>query len=484
MDTVNLIDIELKINKYKLILNFNSSNDLKISLVIKQQIIDNYNIINSHNIDNVKIDYNLWYGEIALNKKYTINFEITNKNTYNLKININKNISNYEFVSYQILSNDNDIIYDSLNNFNSLLLTNINNNYNFENSNGKYKYPLISNTFDSTEIVEMNKFLISGAQLTMGSKVEKFESEFAKYIGSNYAIMVNSGSSANLLAIAAISNFMFDGHLNIGDEVLVPTLCWSTTVWPLLQFGLKPVFIDIKKETMNINEELIEKYITDKTKAIMLVHVMGNCCDMENLMKITQKYNLFLIEDTCESLGSSFNNNKLGSFGNFGTFSFYYSHHITTIEGDMVTTNTKKNYDLLRCLRAHGWTRYHDDDEQQKYNTLYSDIDSRYMFVNMGFNFRPMEMQAVMGSIQLTKLDHKNINRIYNYENIKNKILNHPLNTNIITIPTKLDKSYIAWFGFCFYINKNLMHKRKDYIQYLEQNLIENRPIITGNFTR
>jgi CDP-6-deoxy-D-xylo-4-hexulose-3-dehydrase len=236
---------------------------------------------------------------------------------------------------------------------------------------------------------------------------------------------------------------------------------------------------------MNIEENIIECHITEKTKAILLVHVMGNCCNMDLIEKIALKYNLLVVEDTCESLGSSFKNKKLGSFGTFGTYSFYYSHHITTIEGGMVVTNNKKNYDLLRCLRAHGWTRYFDKNEQEMYKNRYPDIDTRYMFVNVGYNFRPMELQAVMGLVQLEKLNLKNENRIYNYTELKKNILKHEKNNDSkIILFQEQNDSYIAWFGFCFYLNKKYTEDYNNFILYLEKNSIENRPIITGNFTR
>lgn len=364
----------------------------------------------------------------------------------------------------------------------SLLLCNIKKNIN--GVNAKYKYPLIANTYDHEEIYALCKFLISGEQLTMGQNVANFEDKFAKYVGARYAVMVNSGSSANLLAVATLTNFMFDGHLNPGDEVIVPIVCWSTTVWPLIQHGLVPIFVDIDAHTFNINVDELQNKISNKTKGIMLVHIMGNSCDMEPILKLAKKYNLRIIEDTCESLGSKYDDIHLGTFGDFGTYSFYFSHHITTIEGGMVVTNDKNSYELLKCIRSHGWIRYFEHNKKKEYIDKFKDVDERYMFVNTGYNLRPMELQAVMGLIQLSKLESKNENRIYNFNLITNKIKDHPKNKDLIYCQKAMHNSYNAWFGLCLCLNIKFENIYKEFMKYLEDKLIENRPIVTGNFAR
>ena len=224
------------------------------------------------------------------------------------------------------------------------------------NFNEKYKFPLNENIIDKEDIVLMIEVLMSG-YVTMGKKVLEFEKKFAKYLGVKYAIMVNSGSSANLLAMSAAVNLSKNNRLKKGDKILVPAVCWSTSVWPILQCGLIPVFVDVSIETMNIDLLDLKKKLKDDIKGIVLVHILGNCTNMDELMKIVKENNLFLLEDTCESLGSRFDDKFLGTFGNFGTFSFYYSHHITTIEGGMVVCNNDDDYEILKSLRAHGWIR-------------------------------------------------------------------------------------------------------------------------------
>lgn len=468
MNKIHLPNILLNAGLYSVYIVTMSNHDLDISFEIDNSKFP------------TKILYESRYNEIGTKKKYTTKFNVNNCHDVKFSYQINNPTCEYEVLNCEIFDNSDQLIYST----NTVEHTQNIIKSNLSKSQSKYEYPLISKTFDEKEIMALVNFLTSGSQLTMGNQVENFENEFAKYIGANHAVMVNSGSSANLLAVSAITNFMFKNHLNQGDEVLVPTLCWSTSVWPLIQCNLVPVFVDVNAETMNINEEDIEKYITPKTKAIMLVHVMGNCCNMNKIMELVKKHKLLLIEDTCESLGSSYNGKKLGAFGTFGTYSFYYSHHITTIEGGMVITNSKEEYDLLRCLRAHGWTRYFDDNDKQKFKELYPNIDERYMFVNLGYNLRPMEMQAVMGRIQLQKLDEKNKNRIYNFSKLSCAILNHPKNNNLIILPKQLENTNACWFGLCIFLNTNVFDKRNDFVKFLELNSIENRPIITGNFVR
>ena len=347
----------------------------------------------------------------------------------------------------------------------------------------KFNYPLVENTYDKTEIVDMIEVLMSN-KLTMGKNVELFEKKFAEYIGSKYAVMVNSGSSANLISMAALTNLQNNNRLNYGDKVIVPGICWSTSIFPILQFGLIPVIVDVDPITMNIDINKLNQKIKDDTsiKGIVLVHVLGNCADMDKLMNIVKENNLFLLEDTCESLGSSFNNKKLGTFGNFGTFSFYYSHHITTIEGGMVVCDNENDYELIKCLRAHGWTR--NLNKKEDYEKKYENIDKRFLFVNLGYNLRPMEIQGKMGLSQLLKLDSKNKNRIYNHDKFIDLLLNNKKNKNIFYTPIKSNNSYIAWFGIVIIIHKEYKHHLKNFLVHLNNNSVETRPIISGNITQ
>ena len=217
-------------------------------------------------------------------------------------------------------------------------------------------YPLLSEAFSSRDINEAKKVLIS-RRLTMSKYTSEFEKKFARYVGSKYAIMVNSGSSANLLAVSALCNPMRDKKLKKGEEVLIPAVCWSTSLWPIVQNGLVPKFVDVDVDNLNISLKDLKKKITKKTKALMLVHVLGTCSNMSEIIKICKKKKNLLIEDTCESLGTKFKKKMLGTIGEFGTYSFYYSHQITCGEGGMIVCKSKKDYKILYSLRSHGWSR-------------------------------------------------------------------------------------------------------------------------------
>lgn len=340
------------------------------------------------------------------------------------------------------------------------------------------KFPLGQNVHDADDILNMIGELLTG-KFTMGEQVNNFERKFAEYIGVKHAVMVNSGSSANLIALSVLTNHKCNNRLVPGDEVLVPALCWSTSVFPIIQCGLTPTFVDVNPLTLNIDLDDLKKKITNKTKAIMLVHVLGNSTNMRALIEIVKQHNLILIEDTCESLGSKYDDKYLGSFGAIGTYSFYYSHHITTMEGGMVVCDDDDYYELMKCLRAHGWTRSLKDKD--KIQSQYPDLDPRFTFVNLGYNVRPMEIQASMGIGQLEKLQTKNNNRKTNYKNIKNKIENDLRNT-FLSFPNESDNTDIAWFGITLFLEENI--RLSDYLNYLTENGVENRPIITGNIIR
>lgn len=341
----------------------------------------------------------------------------------------------------------------------------------------KNSFPLGQNVHDANDILKMISTLLT-EKFTMSEQVSKFEKMFADYIGVKHAMMVNSGSSANLIALSVLSNYKCK-KLQPGDEVLVPALCWSTSVFPIIQCNLKPIFVDVDAKSLNINLADLEKKITPKTKALMLVHVLGNCTDMSELNKIIEKYNLILIEDTCESLGSKYQDKYLGTFGEIGTYSFYYSHHITTVEGGMIITNDDEYYELMKCLRAHGWSR--ELKNKSEIETAYPEIDSRFTFCNLGFNVRPMEIQGTMGISQLQKLAEKNENRKTNYYKIKNKIQTDPRGY-FLNFPNEAIEGDIAWFGVTLFLDNKI--KLKDYLNYLTTNGVENRPIITGNIVR
>ncbi len=339
-------------------------------------------------------------------------------------------------------------------------------------------YPLTTNTINN-EDKKLAIEVIKSGKITRGYFNKSVEKYFSKKF-NRYALLVNSGSSANLLALSLLTNNKGRYNLNKSDEVIIPTLCWSTSLYPIIQTGLKPVFVDVDINTLNLDLEKLEKKITKKTKAIMLIHALGNCTNMSLLMKIVKKYNLILIEDTCEALGSKFNNKYLGSYGSISSFSFYFSHHITSGEGGLVLCKNYKDYKVLLSLRAHGWSREIDKLERNKskgFNKLFN-------FINLGFNLRLTDIQAALLFNQVKKIDKFRKNRLYNY-NLINKIFKKDkfLNDNINFI-VNFKNAEISWFNFPIILKKLKNKKRDEICEKLYKLGIETRPIISGDFSK
>ena len=325
---------------------------------------------------------------------------------------------------------------------------------------GKIIYPLLSDAFNNKDI-QCGINVIKSKFITMSKVTRRFEKKFAKKVGSKFALMTNSGSSANLLAVSAIVNPMFKKHLKAGDEVLIPSVCWSTSLWPIIQNNLKPVFVDVEMNTFNISIDHLLKKITKKTKAIMCVHILGTSANMYKIKKIAKLHNLLIIEDTCESLGAKFNNKCLGTFGEFGTYSFYYSHQITSGEGGMIVCNDKSNYNIVKSLRSHGWSR--DIVIDKKIKKKFKKIDDRFLFINSGYNLRPTDIQAAIAENQLKRLSKFMKVRNHNRELIIKKIkLNKKWSNqfNFVNVSSKIEPS---WFGLPIIVNNKFKNKKKNF---------------------
>lgn len=342
-------------------------------------------------------------------------------------------------------------------------------------------FPLIGATIDHREITAAVDVLLSG-RLTMGEKVREFEQEFARVVGAPYAVMVNSGSSANLLAVSAGTAPGRRERLSPGDEVLVPAVCWSTSVWPLLQHGLRPVFVDVDPRTLNLDVADLGRRITPKTKALFAVHVLGNSAPMPELLAVARQHRLLVLEDTCESLGATFLGQWLGTLGDFGTYSFYFSHHLTTGEGGMVVCRTLEDADLLRSLRAHGWSR--DLSNRDQVEREHADVDPRFLFVNAGYNVRPLELQGAIGLCQLQRLAEMNETRDRNRARLIRALVEHPGWDGRFEFSAASGGTMPAWFGFACLLREDFPLSKRDFLDHLTRNGIENRPIISGNFTR
>ena len=346
-------------------------------------------------------------------------------------------------------------------------------------SKNKFFYPLLNDPFDKKDLIEGIKVILS-RQITMSSRTKIFETIFKNKIKVKHSLMVNSGSSANLLAMQCLVNPYRKRKLKKGDEILIPALCWSTSLWPIVQSGLKPIFVDINVLDLNIDLDDLEKKITKNTKAIMLVHVLSNSTDMDKLIKLKKKYNLILIEDTCESLGSKYKRKYLGTFGDFSTFSFYYSHQITSGEGGMICCKERSDYEIVKSLRSHGWSRGLIDEK--KISRRNKNLDPKFIFYNSGFNLRPTDISAAIGSSQFKRLNKFSLIRSFNRNKIINSIKRDPRWNNQITFINSRKHIKASWFGLPFYLNNISSINKLEFIKKLEKNGIETRPIISGSF--
>ena len=336
-----------------------------------------------------------------------------------------------------------------------------------------HKYQLSDDTWGKEEINAILEVITSN-KFTMGDRVKAFEKAFSEYFGSKYAVMVNSGSSANLILFSAL---VLSGKINKGDEIIVPAVSWSTTYFPLIQNGLKIKFVDIDRETLNIDISKLEKAISKNTKAIFAVNLLGNPNNFELLFDICQKYNLLLIEDNCEALGAKYNNKYTGTFGIAGSFSFFYSHHICTMEGGMVVTDDKELYEYMLSLRAHGWTRNLPKDSKiyQKNSDEFYEL---FNFILPGYNLRPLEIEAAIGIEQLKKVDKIIENRRKNAQYFKERL------DNMRIYDTQKEIGESSWFGFPIILKEKYQGKRDLVVNFLKEKGIEVRPIVAGNFLR
>jgi CDP-6-deoxy-D-xylo-4-hexulose-3-dehydrase len=262
-------------------------------------------------------------------------------------------------------------------------------------------YELSASTWGPEEIEAIRQTVERG-RFTMGEEVAAFEREFAAYFGMKYGVMVNSGSSANLVAVASLF-YKKERPLERGDEVIVPAMSWSTTYHPLQQYGLKLRFVDVELDTLNLDVSKLERALTPRTRAIVAVSILGNPARLDEIETFAREHGLYLLEDNCESMDGELNGRKTGTFGHLNTFSFFFSHHISTMEGGIVLTNDLELDHLLRSLRAHGWTRDLPPGSPL-YERRGSDHFEAYRFILPGYNVRPLELSGAIGRQQLKKL--------------------------------------------------------------------------------
>ena len=353
----------------------------------------------------------------------------------------------------------------------------------FENSReefipGKTKISIASPTYGFAEVNEALDSLLS-TWVTMGKKVKKFENSFGRYIGSKYSVMVNSGSSANLLALSILTNPKFSKRIEAGSEVLTPAVTWATTLFPIVNVNLVPSIIDVGLEDFNLDVDKLRKSITKKTKAIMPVHLLGNPANMKEIVDIAKEYDLFVIEDSCEAHGAEFNNKKIGSFGDISTFSFFLSHHISTIEGGMLLTKNEEIFELAKSMRIFGSIR--DQKNKKQIAKKNPELDPRFLFDSLGYNIRPTEIQGAFGIHQIKKLE-KFIKIRTSNANFWNKKL--AKFSNYLLLHSQRPNTRHAWFGYPITVRSPAPFSRDQLVNFLEKKNIETRPIMAGDITK
>lgn len=341
-----------------------------------------------------------------------------------------------------------------------------------------YKYPLATATWDQAEYDALQRVITSG-MFTMGPKVFEFEKQFASYLGAKHCVMVNSGSSANLLMVAALFYSKNpDLALKAGDEVIVPAVSWSTTYYPLHQYGLKIKFVDIDLQTLNFDLDALEKAVTDKTRLIMAVNLLGNPNDFDRIKSIIGDKKITLIEDNCESLGAQFMGKQAGTFGVMGSYSSFFSHHISTMEGGLISTDDEELHHILLSLRAHGWTR-----NLPKFNQVCGEksddpFKESFRFVLPGYNVRPLEISGALGIEQIRKLPSLVAERRKNAAMLQSVMQDHPT----VLIQKEIGES--SWFGFSLVIRPGVSLTRDALLSKLNALGFEVRPIVAGNFAK
>lgn len=347
------------------------------------------------------------------------------------------------------------------------------------------RVPLASSGLRKSDIDAVMRVLESG-NLTMGNEVKKFEAKMSSYLGVKHFVMVNSGSSANLLMIEALMRpAVTRPRLNLGDSVLVPAIAWPTTIWPLIQLGLNPLFVDVDPNTLALDLEAAQKLIDTSripVKGIFPIHPLGYAIPPSKLQEFTSKNELILINDVCESLGSWSEGKHAGTTGMASSFSFYFSHHITTMEGGGVATDDDALADDLRSMRSHGWSR--DRSDVSTWNAQLSSNDSKFLFVSTGYNVRPMEIQAAIGSLQIVEID----NFVNKRREIAHRVYRALRGTQLSVIgdgafQNAESAKTNSWMLIPIQVKgPNVAERKRRILDKLASLEIETRPVLTGNF--
>lgn len=354
---------------------------------------------------------------------------------------------------------------------------------------GSTKIPYAGRVFDEEELLNLVESSLE-FWLTTGRFSKKFETDFARFLGVKYCSLVNSGSSANLLAFMALtSDELGDRKIQKGDEVITVAATFPTTIAPIIQYGAVPVFLDITLESLNIDVTQLSQALTPKTKAVMLAHTLGNPFDLNAIKKFCNQHQLWLIEDNCDALGSTYDGKLTGTFGDIATSSFYPPHHITMGEGGAVYTNDALLNKIINSLRDWGrdcWCASGKDNTcgkrfSQDQGSLPFGYDHKYIYTHFGYNLKVTDMQAAIGCAQLKKLPSFVQRRRDNYETLS-RLLKPFEEYFLFSQPTP--KSNPSWFGFLMTVRKDAKFSRNELTAYLEKHKIQTRMLFAGNITR
>lgn len=336
-------------------------------------------------------------------------------------------------------------------------------------------YELASSTWGPEELGAIRR-VIDSDRFTMGEYVLRFEQDFARKFGVKHALMVGSGSAANLVGIAALF-FRRQRPLRRGDEVIVPAVSWATTYYPLQQYGLRLRFVDVELDTLNMDVAQLERALTPCTRMVIAVSILGNPCALDVMRAFCDRHGLYLFEDNCESMGASLGGKACGTFGDIGTFSTFFSHHISTMEGGVLVTDDTETYHIARSLRAHGWTRDVPSD-CGLYEPRDDDFYEAYRFILPGYNARPLEMSGAIGIEQLKKLDGMVAVRRRNAE------LFQSLFRGDDRFIIQRENGVSSWFAFTVILNPRRNIDRRRVLDALKDADIGFRIITGGNFLR
>lgn len=335
-------------------------------------------------------------------------------------------------------------------------------------------YPLAVSSWDDGEIAALQRVIETG-RFTMGAEVERFEQGFADYIGTKHAVMVNSGSSANLVMLAAM-RYHSKGYWHEGGDVIVPSVSWGTTYFPVSQTGLRLKFVDVHPGDWNIDVTEVANAIDENAVAVLAVNLLGAPAALDELRSVCDHNGIVLLEDNCESLGATLDGRMTGSFGLAGSHSGFFSHHICTMEGGIVTTDDDEMRDLMVSLRAHGWLRGLGPNNHV--HPLSGDpfVDS-FTFALPGYNLRPLEMSGAVGSVQLLKLPAMLAERRANAERFRKSM-------NVDDVLIQEPRGDSSWFGFGMLLTGLLAERRGRVVQELTRRGVECRPVVAGNFLK